>query len=88
MAFTFTIEKSGDMEKTIENLKERAAKMGATISGDKISGTIKSAEGIEGTYTTTPDHIEITITKSPYPEMYNDMIIGEVKNQFRLSGSQ
>ena len=64
MAFTFSVDKPGDIQATFRKIKEAVETHGGAIIGDENSGDIK-IRGVEGKYIFGTEAIELTVYKKP-----------------------
>ena len=80
MPFSFEIEKSSNLQKTLANVKKEVEKHKGVFEGNAKEGKISSS-GVKGRYVVTDDSIVITITDKPFgvPEF---LVKGEILNIF------
>ncbi len=61
----FTVRVSGDLNTTLEYVKQKAAEKGLMFTGDTQSGSF-SGKGISGTYSASGNDVTVNISQRPF----------------------
>ena len=80
-AYTFTIDRPKDLEKTLAEVKRNIEENKGSFIGDEKTGSI-SVSGVKGSYCVTAHDVEITIIDKPFI-VSTSYVEKEVRDAFR-----